>query len=175
MLGLDSAKAMAEDATGYMRAPDAARAIGVSVSRLHESIVAGECEHRSQRTGTRGQLFEIPRAEVERIQRHRAGWISDVVACELAGVSPAVLQCMKAAGVIESDVRWREDLMKGGPVERQSIFNLHEHVERTVQRAVVADDSTLTWSELTSRRMGAYSTQREQPFHCKVNRDSTAK
>ncbi|ANJ70980.1 TniQ family protein [Ralstonia insidiosa] len=154
VLGLDSAKAMAEDATGYMRASDAAKAIGVSVSRLHDSIAAGECEHRARRTGTRGQLFEIPCAEVERIQRLRAGWISDVVACELAGVSPIVLERMKAAGVIRSDVRWREDLMKGGPVERHSISDLHERVERSAQSVVVTDDSTLTWAELTSRRMG---------------------
>ncbi len=154
VLGLDSAKDVAEDATGYMRAPDAAKAIGVSVSRLHDSIAAGECEHRSRRTGTRGQLFEIPCAEVERIQRQRAGWISDVVACELAGVTPTVLERMKAAGVIQSDVRWREDLMKGGPVERHSIVDLHERVELSVQHAMVADESTLTWAELTSRRMG---------------------
>lgn len=154
VLGLDSAKEMAEDATGYMRAPDAARVIGVSVSRLHDAIDAGECEHRTRRTGTRGQLFEIPCAEIERIRRQRVGWISDVVACELAGVPPAVLKRMKAAGVIQSDARWREDLMKGGPVELQSILDLHERVDRLVQHAVVAGDSTLTWAELTSRRMG---------------------
>ncbi|MBR8145914.1 TniQ family protein [Burkholderia vietnamiensis] len=154
VLGLDSAKAMAEDATGYMRAPDAAKAIGVSVSRLHESILDGECEHRARRTGTRGQLFEIPCAEVERIQRQRAGWISDVDACELAAVPPIVLERMKAAGVIRSDVRWREDLMKGGPVERQSIVDLYERAERWAEPAALAEDSTLTWAELTSRRMG---------------------
>ena len=154
VLGLDSAKEMAEDATGYTRAPDAAKAIGVSVSRLHDSIVAGECEHRARRTGTRGQVFEIPCAEVERIQRQRAEWISDIDVCELAGVPPVVLERMKAAGIIRSDVRWREDLMKGGPVEHQSILDLHERVERWAQPAAVADDSTLTWAEMTSRRMG---------------------
>ncbi|WP_031360998.1 TniQ family protein [Caballeronia sordidicola] len=154
VLGLDSAKEMAKDATGYTRAPEAAKAIGVSVSRLHNSIVAGECEHRARRTGTRGQIFEIPYAEVERIQRQRAEWISDIDACELAGVPPGVLERMKAADIVRSDVRWREDLMKGGPVERQSILDLHERVERSAQRGVVADESTLTWAELTSRRMG---------------------
>jgi len=154
VLGLDSAKAMAEDATGYMRAPVAAKAIGVSVSRLHDSILAGECEHRARRTGTRGQMYEVPCAEVERIQRQRAEWISDIVACELAGVSPVVLERMKAASVIRSDVRWREDLMKGGPVEHQSLLDLYERVNQQVEPAVVADDSTLTWAEMTSRRMG---------------------
>jgi hypothetical protein len=154
VLGLDSVKEMAEDATEYMRAPDAARAIGVSVSRLHDSILAGECEHRARRTGTRGQLYEIPCAEVKRIQQQRARWITGDDACELAGVSPIVLERMKAADVIKSDVRWREDLMKGGPVERQSILDLYERVELWVQPAAAANDSTLTWAELTSRRMG---------------------
>ncbi|RQT02706.1 TniQ family protein [Burkholderia contaminans] len=154
VLGLDSAKAIAADATGYIRAPDAAKAIGVSVSRLRDSMLAGECEHRARRTGTRGQLFEIPCAEVERIQRQRAEWISDRDACEIAGVPPAVLKRMKAAGVIRSDIRWREDLMKGGPVEHQSILDLYRRVDQRVEPAAIADDSTLTWAEMTSRRMG---------------------
>ena len=61
---------------------------------------------------------------------------------------------MKAASVIQSDVRWREDLMKGGPVNRQSILDLYESVQRLAQPASAADDATLTWAELTSRRMG---------------------
>jgi hypothetical protein len=154
VLGLDSAKAIAEAATGYTRAPDAAKAIGVSVSRLHDSIVAGECEHRARRTGTRGQVFEIPYAEVERIQRQRSEWISDIDACELAGVPPIVLERMKAAVVVRSDVRWREDLMKGGPVERQSITDLYQRVDHWAQPVAVPDDTTLTWAHLTSRRMG---------------------
>lgn len=154
VLGLDSAKAMAEDATGYLRVPDAAKAIGVSVSRLHDSIQVGECEHRTRRTGTRGQVYEIACAEVERIQQQRAGWISDIAACELASVPPAVLERMKAAGVIQSDTRWREDLMKGGPVEHQSLLDLYERVDRWAEPAAIADDATLTWAELTSRRMG---------------------
>lgn len=58
---------MAEDATLYVRASDAARAIGVSVSRMHDVIHAGECAHRTRRIGTPGQLFEIACSEVERI------------------------------------------------------------------------------------------------------------
>jgi hypothetical protein len=154
VLGLDSAKAMAEDATGYMRAPDAAKAIGVSVSRLHDSIQSGECEHRTRRTGTRGQVYEIPCTEVARIQLRRAEWISDIAACELAGVSPAVFERMKAAGVIRSDIRWREDLMKGGPVEHQSLHDLYACVDRGAEPVIVSDDATLTWAELTSRHMG---------------------
>jgi hypothetical protein len=154
VLGMDSAKVMAEDATGYLRTSDAAKAIGVSVSRLHDSIHAGECAHRTRRMGTRGQVYEISSAEIQRTQQQRAEWISDIAACELARVPPVVLERMKAAGVIRSDVRWREDLMKGGPVEHQSILDLYERVDRWAEPAAVSDGATLTWSELTSRRMG---------------------
>ncbi len=154
VLGLDSAKSIAEDLTGYVRAPVAARSMGVSVSRLHDAFVDGECEHRTRRTGTRGQVFQIPSSEVQRIQRQRADWISDTDACELATVPPAVLERMKAAGVIESDVRWREDLLKGGPVNRQSILALHERVQVYARPVSAADDATLTWAGFTSRRMG---------------------
>lgn len=152
VLGLDSAKAMAEDVTQYVRASDAAKAIGVSVSRMHDAIHAGDCAHRTRRMGTRGQVYEVARAEVERIQQRRAEWISDTTACELASVSPAVLERMKAAGVIRSDICWREDIMKGGPVERQSLLDLYSRVDRWAQP--VAEDEMLTWSEFTSRRMG---------------------
>jgi hypothetical protein len=128
--------------------------MGVSASRLRDSIDAGECKHRVRLTGTRGQLFEIPCAEVERIQRQRAGWISDNDASELAGVPPIVLERMKTGGVVRSDKRWRDDLMKGGPVDRQSVLDLYERVERLAHPVAVADDATLTWAQLTSRRMG---------------------
>ncbi|NDP40904.1 MAG: hypothetical protein GZ093_19620 [Rhodoferax sp.] len=154
VLGLDSAKAMAQDATKYVRASDAARAIGVSVSRMHDAMHTGECAHRTRRMGTRGQVYEVSCAEVERIQKRRAEWISDITACELANVTPVVLERMKAAGVIRSDIRWREDIMKGGPVERQSLLDLYTSVDRGAQSAAVAEDATLTWSEFTSRRMG---------------------
>ena len=154
VLGLDSAKAIAEDATKFVRVSDAARAIGVSVSRMHDAMQSGECVHRTRRRGTRGQVYEVSCAEVERIQKRRAEWISDLTACELAGVTPVVLERMKAAGVCRSDTRWREDLIKGGPVERQSLLDLYTSVDRWTQSAAIAEDATLTWSEFTSRRMG---------------------
>lgn len=59
ILGLDSSKMMAEEVTDYMRAPDAAKAIGVSVSRLHKSIQAGECSSRTRRIGTRVRMLRF--------------------------------------------------------------------------------------------------------------------
>ena len=154
MLGLDSAKVMAQDATQYVRALDAAKTIGVSRSRMHDAFHSGECVHRTLRMGTRGQIYEVPRAEVERIQQQRAQWISDTTACELLGITPAVLKCMKAAEVLDSDIRWREDLLKGGPINRQSIVDLYTRVAGWAQSSMPADDATLNWAEFTSRRMG---------------------
>ncbi|MGC7969893.1 hypothetical protein ACP3WE_24010, partial [Salmonella enterica] len=90
-------------------------------------------------------MYEIPCAEVERILLRRAGWISDNAACELAGVMPAVLERMKAAGVIHSDVRWREDLMKAGPVERQSIDDLFLRISRQAELISMTDDTKISW------------------------------
>jgi hypothetical protein len=154
VMGLDSAKTLAKATTQYMRASEAAKAIGVSVSRMHDAIHSGECEHRTLRMGTRGQLFEVPIAEVERIQQCRAEWISDAAACELAAITPAVLERMKAAGVIGSDVRWREDLHKGGPVERASLLALFEQINPCADGKVPKNVGTLRWSNFTSRRMG---------------------
>lgn len=154
VLGLDSTKAMAEAASQYLRASVAAKAIGVSVSRLHDAMHRGECAHRTRRTGTRGLVFEVAHTEVERIVQHRAQWIDDTAACALVGVPPAVLERMKAAGVIRSDARWREDLLKGGPIERQSLLDLQAQVARSAQSAPPAEGATRTWAELSSRRMG---------------------
>lgn len=154
VLGLDSAKAMVEEATEYMRAPDAAKAIGVSVSRLHKSIQAEECGYRTRRVGTRGQVYEIPRADVTRIQERRSEWISGAQACELTGVPTSVLEHMMSAGVIRSDVNWRQDILKGGLVEHRSVLELVERIGEAVEPVAATDDETLTWAGLTSRRMG---------------------
>jgi hypothetical protein len=154
ILGLDSAKALAQDATEYMRAPDAASAVGVSLSRLHKAIQTGECGYRTRRAGTRGQLYEIPRAEVSRIQARRSEWMTCAQACELAGVPSSVLEHMMAAGVVRSDVNWRQDILKGGQVERGSVVGLFERVRVAAEPAAAGEDEKVLWSEFTSRRMG---------------------
>ena len=154
VLGLDSAKTMAESTTGYIRSSEAAKAIGVSRSSLLDSILKNECSHRTRRTGTRGLVYEVPCSEVERIQRHRAEWISDAAACEMARISQAVLDRMKAAGIIQSDVRWQEDILKGGAINHQSMVNLFEKVNRLAEPAFIVDDVTVSWAGFTSRRMG---------------------
>ncbi|SCK11645.1 TniQ family protein [Vogesella sp. LIG4] len=154
ILGLDSAKNMAEDVTEYLRSAEAAKVIGVSASRLHKAIQDGECIHRTRRFGTRGQVYELPRAEVDRIQQRRNEWISLDAACEVAGVTPAVLEHIVAAGVISADVNWRHDLLKGGPVASDSFSALLTRIREAADSAAASKGETLTWAELTSRRMG---------------------
>jgi hypothetical protein len=59
VLGLDSASELAESTSGYMRCSEAAKAIGISRSSLIDSILKNECVHRTRRTGTRGQVYEL--------------------------------------------------------------------------------------------------------------------
>jgi hypothetical protein len=44
--------------------------------------------------------------------------------------------------------------MKGGAVERKSMMDLYERVGRFAEPTSMGNDTTLTWAELTSRRMG---------------------
>ncbi|AON52335.1 TniQ family protein [Herbaspirillum seropedicae] len=153
-LGMDSSKAIAEGVTSYVRAPDAAKAIGVSASRLLKAIQDGECEFRTRRLGTRGQIYEIPCQEVERIQKQRSEWISEETACDLAGVSPSVLLHMMASNVIQSDANWRNDLLKAGPIQSSSIFKLEALIRNAAVVVKATHSEKVTWGGLNSRRLG---------------------
>lgn len=59
-----------------------------------------------------------------------------------------------SAGVIRSDVNWRQDILKGGLVEHRSVLELVERIGEAVEPVAATDDETLTWAGLTSRRMG---------------------
>jgi len=154
VLGMDSTKSIVEGVTAYIRRPDAAKSIGISDSRLHKAIQNGECAYRTRRVGTRGELYEIPLEEVERIKKSRDGWISEKEAGELMGVPASVVQNMMLAGVIRSDVNWRHDILKGGLIERNSIQTLAQRVrDMAVPRAGGVREK-ITWAGLTTRRMG---------------------
>jgi predicted DNA-binding transcriptional regulator AlpA len=153
-LGLDAAHAIVEETTDYLRSSEAAKLLGFSVSRMHKAIQDGECKHRARRFGTRGQVYEIPRSEVERVRAQRSAWVSIDQACELAGVPASVLAHMMSAGVIRSDANWRTDLLKGGPVDQCSVLELVERIRVAAQPEAVRDDDKLTCAGLTSRRMG---------------------
>lgn len=138
----------------YVLLKDAAKAIGVSRDKLLKTALAGECKYRTRRFGTRGITYEIPNSEVERIRGARAAWISEEQACEFANVSPTVLHHMVNAKVINADVNWRNDILKGAGIERTSVAELTQRVnEHTGVRKGVPGE-VITWAELSSRRMG---------------------
>ncbi|MFT4063329.1 TniQ family protein [Paraburkholderia sp.] len=154
VLGLDIAKDIAAEVTEYVRLPDAAKTIGVSRDRLLKAANAGECAYRTRRLGTRGLVYEISTAEIERIQQRRSEWVSDERACEAAKVSQSVLNHMVAAGVVAADPNWRHDIYKGGPIQLRSLTNLFETVNRMANEHGSEDGDRLTWAALSSRRMG---------------------
>ncbi|MCA8082100.1 TniQ family protein [Burkholderia cepacia] len=154
VLGLDVAKKIAADVTEYVRLPDAAKTIGVSRDRLLKAANAGECKYRTRRLGTRGLVYEIPTAEIERIKRRRSQWVSDAQACDVAKVPQSVLVHMVDAEVVVADPNWRHDIYKGGPIQLQSLTNLFETINRMAKQHESDDGERLTWAGLTSRRMG---------------------
>jgi len=154
VLGLDVARQIAADVTEYVRLPDAAKAIGVSRDRLLKAANAGECLYRTRRMGTRGHVYEIPAAEIKRIEERRREWVSDTQACEVANVPQSVLNHMVNAEVITADPNWRHDIYKGGPIQSQSLTDLFETINRMADERRSEDGERLTWAGLSSRRMG---------------------
>lgn len=152
-LGLDAAGEVAQEVTGLLRLSEAAKVIGTSRDNLLLVAKAGLVEYQTSRFGTRGLVYQVPAAEVERIQQSRRDWISEDEACALADVPPAVLRNMAAARVIRTEPMWRGDVFKGGPVQRSSLVSL---LERLNKAAVLqtAPGEVLSWGELTSRRLG---------------------
>ena len=154
VLGLDTAKDVVAQVSEYVLLTDAAKALGVSRDRLLKAAKANACASRTRRFGTRGLVYEIPRSDVERIRLQREAWVSEAQACDIAQVPAAVLQNMVASKVISADAQWRNDICKGGPVERQSLLALFEAVHRLSTLHPPKDQEWVTWAEMTSRRMG---------------------
>ena len=126
VLGMDSSKHLAVDATNYVRLPQAAKLLGVGRDFLLRTVKEGACPYRTLRLGTRGLVYEIPEPDVLRIAKERTNWIHEDEAARSAEVGEVVLSHMMKAGVINSDVRWRNDILKAGPIERRSMDALFD-------------------------------------------------
>lgn len=88
------------------------------------------------------------------ITQARQGWVAASKARELASVPDSVLQHMIRAGVISSDARWRNDILKAGPVDAKSIDALFAGLIQHAKTASSVNDEIVLWAEFTSRRMG---------------------
>lgn len=153
-LGLDSTKKLAEKVSGYMHLKDAARTLGVSRDKLLQVATDKGCQYRTRRLGTRGLTYEIPSEEVDRIRNARSNWISVSLACEFSKVSQVVLKALCDSDVIHSDINWRNDILKGGPVSHPSLMELTERLNSNVKTRSLPQTEVLLMSELTSRRLG---------------------
>lgn len=153
-LGLDEAGGVVSDVTGHQRIAQAAKALGVTRDALLKAAQAGLVAHRTSRFGTRGLVYELADAEVERVRRRREEWIHEAEAAMLADVPPAVLRQMAVAEVILTDKGWRQDVFKGGPVLRASLIGLLEGLNSRAKPTTSGNQPVIAWSELSSRRMG---------------------
>jgi len=154
VLGLDGTKKMVTDVSEYVRLAEASKALGVSRDTLKGAVDQQLCAARTRRMGTRGLVYEVSLAEVERIRELRSAWITEDQACEVAGVSAAVLKNMVAAKIVDADPHWRRDILKAGPINRPSLLTLFDRVSQLVKPAALKGREVVSWAELTSRRMG---------------------
>lgn len=137
----------------FRRVAEAAMQIGVSRDVLVKAMIEGKCAYRTMRYGTKGETYEISQREIARIASRRAEWVSDITACDVLGVSTSILKNMAAASVIKFDAKWRGDIHRGGPVQAASLDKLHEAL-KVFSEVQKTDEETVTWAELSSRRMG---------------------
>lgn len=153
-LGLDASTYLAEEVIDHIGVPHAAKMIGVSRDYLLKSVLNGVCSYRTRAFGTRRVRYEIPRQDALRIVQERAGWIHEDDAVIRVGVGETVLRNMIKAGVVNSDVRWRNDVLKGGEIEVKSIDDLYAKLIKNLKTPVSPNDEIVRWSELMSRRLG---------------------
>ncbi|MET3108344.1 hypothetical protein AAKU67_002812 [Oxalobacteraceae bacterium GrIS 2.11] len=154
ILGSGSEHDIVSDTADFVPIEEAAKSIGVGRDRLLKAANANECAYRTRRRGTRGVVYEILKTEVGRLVQKRAEWISKAQAYELAGVSESVMDLMVAAKIVLSDVQWKNDINKGGQINKKSLQDLTARIDRLVDKQHNSDGEHILWSELTSRRMG---------------------
>lgn len=154
VLSLDAASRIAVSFTDSLLVSDAAKSLGVGWGMLHDAVRNGRCLSSTHKLGTRSLVYHVPVKEVERIAKLRTDWIDEAEACALAQVTPAVMKLMMAAEVVESAAKWRQDILKAGPIRKSSLEQLCDLLTRRSGPRDLPSEECVSWSELTSRRMG---------------------
>lgn len=134
----------------YISIAEAARQIGTAHANLTAAARKGAIEAHITKQGVAYEIIMIKRAEVDRIRRAREKWITESDAGEMLGVSAAVINGLKRAGILCSDTKWKDDFFKGGPIHVDSVFELIDRV-RGLMVARNASE-TVAFSRLTGRR-----------------------
>lgn len=132
----------------------AAKQLGVGQDCLLNAIKDQKCSATGKKFGTRGVVYEIPVEEVARIEQIRDEWISMPQACQVTGLSESVLKNLLASRVVQSDINWKSDFFKAGPVHQGSLEKFTQKLGESASGAETEDCQTLSISQLTSRKMG---------------------
>lgn len=154
VLSLDGAADIAAEFTQSLLVSEAAKALGVGWGFLHSAVTSGKCASTTRRMGKHNLVYQVPRSEVDRIALLRSEWIGEEEACAIAQVPPAAMRMMMEAGVVEADPKWRNDIFKGGAVQKQSLETLCTNLCGTSRAARHTEAGYVLWSDLTGRRMG---------------------
>ena len=153
-LPLGGAAYLRPDYADAMLVNEAAAALGVGWGQLHQAVTSGQCATTGRPFGKQRLLYYVPTSEVKRITSSRAEWISEEEACESAQVAPAVMRLMMQAEVVESDAKWSRDILKGGVIRKASLEALCQRLCGTANARRRTDAAYVSWSDLSSRRMG---------------------
>lgn len=153
VLGLDAAAKIINKQATHVLLLEAATRIGISHSAMTSFRGKGAFKCKSIRSGTNGVVYQVAVSEVNAIIEARRGWTTDAQACAMLGVPASVLDRLCEAGAVVREVRWKEDLRKGGPIELASIHRLTERL----RSSVAPDDGPgrrIQLRELSARYVG---------------------
>ena len=131
----------------------AAKTLGLGRDALGQHLKAGRASYRTRRFGTRGVCYEMPEEEVARLLAERQRWTSTDAAAAHLGIGEAVLKQLGEVGIVATDVNWRSDLLKGGPVLHESVEALEQAVRAHLKKSRTSE-STISLRELNSRKVG---------------------
>ncbi|TPG24967.1 TniQ family protein [Variovorax guangxiensis] len=153
VLGLDAtAEVINKEATSVLLM-EAAKRIGVTYDSLLNHRSKGSLDCRPIKSGTNGLVYQVAVTEVEAIIEARRLWATDEVACTMLGVPPAVLGHLCDAGAVVREVRWKEDLRKGGPIELASLQRFTERL-RSSTSPEQTSSKRIKLRELSARHVG---------------------
>lgn len=154
VIGLDSAADVLTKDSTHLVLTQAARLIDMHRDTLATYVKRGQLTYRMKKLGTRGQVYEVPVDEMNAVVEARKGWLDEEVACQMLGVPPSVLERFVDAELVVRDPKWRQDLRKGGPVERASVTRLIAMLRSRRAVAAGVEGRRIALRELTSRRAG---------------------
>lgn len=134
----------------FISVTEAAAVLGCSHSTLNAAVRAKKVKGHETRFGATSSTWLVETAEVERLKKTRANWVSDDKAADILGVPAGVLVGLKRAGLLPYDGNWKHSIEKAGPIP---IGALDELVTRVRSHLVeTAEPNALPFSKLTGRR-----------------------